>query len=164
MSAIISSDQKYRYRLTRTLNAMGDSVCFIMLNPSTADAEKDDPTIRRCKDYVLRLGYGQLEVVNLFAYRATDPDVLYGMSKLAVIGPENDKHIAEAACAAHLTICAWGNHGILHGRDREVIKLLCFNGIQPHALKINAKSGQPGHPLYLKSNAQPIPLSPHEPG
>jgi len=156
VSAVISADGKYRYRLTRTLSAMGDAVCFIMLNPSTADAEKDDPTIRRCKDYVLRLGYGQLEVVNLFAYRATDPDVLYGMSEATAIGPENDRHIVEACKASSLAICAWGNHGVLHGRAHEVIRLLHFEGVKPMALKINAKSKQPAHPLYLKADAQPM--------
>lgn len=158
--AIISADRKYRYRLTRTLNAMADAVCFIMLNPSTADATKDDPTIRRCKNYVLRLGGGQLEVVNLFAYRSTDPDALYGMSKEAAIGQENDQHIVAACKASSMVICAWGNHGVLFGRDKDVLGLLRFEGCKPMALKINAKSRQPAHPLYLKADAQPREILP----
>lgn len=161
MSAIMSADQKYRYRLTRTLNAMGDAVCFIMLNPSTADARQDDPTIRRCKSYVLAWGYGQLEVVNLFAYRATDPDVLYGMSKDMAVGPENDQHIAEACNASRLVICAWGNHGSLFGRATEVLHIIrAQQGALPMVLKINGKSKQPAHPLYLKANVQPVELRP----
>jgi len=159
-SAILSTDKKYRYRLTRDLGMMGDrACCFVMLNPSTADAMNDDPTIRRCIGYARTLGSARLEVVNLFAYRSTSPDVLYGMSRDAAIGPENDRHIAEACNVSHIVICAWGNHGALFGRAAEVIGLIrAQQGAQPMALKINAKSGQPAHPLYLKADAAPMEI------
>jgi hypothetical protein len=134
-----------------------------MLNPSTADATNDDPTIRRCIGYARRLGCARLEVVNLFAYRSTSPDALYSMSRDHAIGPENDQHIAEACNASRLIICAWGNHGSLFGRDAEVLHLIrAQQGAIPMALKINPKSRQPAHPLYLKANARllEIPCAP----
>ena len=131
---------------------------FIMLNPSTADAEQDDPTIRRCIGYAKALGCGELTVVNLFAWRSTDPRALYGMSKQMAIGPENDRHIAEACNASGIVICAWGNHGALFNRSEEVLKVIrAQQGARPMALKIS-KTGQPGHPLYLKADAQPVAL------
>jgi hypothetical protein len=129
----------------------------VMLNPSTADAMLDDPTIRRCIDYAKRLDCDSLEVVNLFAYRSTDPNMLAAMSKDAAIGPENDQHIVKATALATVVLCAWGNHGALFGRDTEVLRLIRGKGAKPMALKINTKSGQPAHPLYLKADAQPLP-------
>ncbi len=160
MSAVISPCGKYRYRLTRDLGMMGNGACvFVMLNPSTADAMNDDPTIRRCIGYARTLGYARLEVVNLFAYRSTSPDVLYGMSRDHAVGPDNNQHIAEACNASRIVICAWGNHGALFGRAAEVLEVIrAQQGAKPMALKINAKSGQPAHPLYLKSDAQPCAL------
>ena len=159
MSAIISDDQQYRYRLTRDFGMVGvDTCCFIMLNPSTADAEQDDPTIRRCIGYAKALGCGELTVVNLFAYRSTDPKALYGMSKQMAIGPDNDRHIAEACNASGIVICAWGNHGNLFKRSDEVLKLvMAQHGARPMALKVG-KTGQPSHPLYLKADAKPFPI------
>lgn len=158
MSAILSPCGKYRYRLTRDFGMVGvDTCCFIMLNPSTADAEQDDPTIRRCIGYAKALGCGELTVVNLFAYRSTDPDALYALSKQDAIGPENDRHIAEACNASHIIICAWGNHGKHLGRADDVLKLIrAQQGARPMALKVNPKSGQPAHPLYLKADARPM--------
>ncbi len=155
MSAILSDDRKYRYRLTRDLGFSGNGACcFIMLNPSTADEERDDPTIRRCVGYAKRFGCMFLEVVNLFAYRSTSPDLLYGMSRDSAVGTDNDRHIAEACNASRIVICAWGNHGHLFGRNAEVLALIkAQQGAAPMALKINTKSKQPAHPLYLRSDA-----------
>ena len=161
MSAILSDCRTYRYRLTRDLGVMGDgAICFVMLNPSTADETADDPTIRRCMGYGRTLGAARLEVVNLFAYRSTSPDALYGMSKDMAIGPENDRHIAEACNASRIVVCAWGNHGSLFGRANEVLRVIrAQQGAKPMALKINRKSGQPAHPLYLKSDALPVEIA-----
>ena len=158
MSAIMSPCGKYRYRLTRDLGMMGEgAVCFVMLNPSTADAENDDPTIRRCIGYARRFGAARLEVVNIFAYRSTDPSVLLAMSRDTAVGPENDAHILDVVSRSKIVICAWGNHGELFGRAKEVLRLI--GSVQtPMALKINAKSGQPAHPLYLEGDAQPVML------
>lgn len=160
MSAIISDCGKYRYHLHRHIGMGGRGSCvFVMLNPSTADATQDDPTIRRCIGYAKTLGCNSLEVVNLFAYRSTSPDVLRGLGADMAVGPENDKHILQACALAEFVLCGWGNHGALFGRDREVLKLLRERGVKPMALKINGKSGQPGHPLYLKADAQPFEMA-----
>lgn len=159
MSAILSDCGKYRYYLHRQIGLGGrGSCCFVMLNPSTADATQDDPTIRRCIGYTKTLGCDSLEVVNLFAYRSTDPAMLAAMSRAIAIGPENDSHIVRAVALANFVLCAWGNHGSLFGRDQEVLTLIRNTGAKPMALKINSKSGQPAHPLYLKANAIPIEL------
>lgn len=159
MSAVISDCGKYRYHLSRPLGIMGSGTCtFVMLNPSTADAMLDDPTIRRCIGYAKALGCDSLQVVNLFAYRSTSPDVLTGMSRDMAVGPENDRYIVQACALAAYVICAWGNHGTLFGRADEVLKLLRERGVSPSALKINGKSGQPAHPLYLKGDARPMEL------
>jgi hypothetical protein len=132
---------------------------FVMLNPSTADAMNDDPTIRRCIGYARTLGCARLEVVNLFAYRSTSPDVLYALGRMQAIGPDNDRHILEACKGARLVLCAWGNHGTNFGRANEVLLMLRANGAKPMALKINRKSGQPAHPLYLKGDARPMEIA-----
>lgn len=160
MSAIISDCGKYRYHLHRNLGVLGSGTCtFVMLNPSTADAMLDDQTIRRCMGYARSLGCESLEVVNLFAYRSTSPDVLYAMSRDTAVGPENDRHIVQACALAAYVICAWGNHGSQFGRDKEVLKLLRERNVIPMALKINAKSNQPAHPLYLKGDARPMAIA-----
>src|SRR5207237_5457574 len=70
--ASFSRDRRYRYRLWRRWDAARPVVAFVMVNPSTADAGRDDPTIRRCIGFARSWGYGRLEVVDLFAYRGTD--------------------------------------------------------------------------------------------
>ena len=154
MSAILSDDRKYRYRLTRDLGFDGEGrCCFVMLNPSTADEKADDPTIRRCIGYAKRFGCMYLEVVNLFAYRSTDPDVLPAMSRETAVGPDNDRHIAEACNASRIIICGWGPPGALFGRDKEVLRVIrAQEGAKPMALKIT-KAKHPGHPLFLKKDA-----------
>lgn len=157
--AVLSADGKYRYRLSRVIELTGDGSCtFVMLNPSTADAMQDDPTIRRCIGYARTLACARLDVVNLFAYRSTDPGVLSAMSRDVAVGPENDQHIMEVCRAARLVICGWGNHGSLFQRGAEVRNMLRTAGVTPLALKINGKSGQPAHPLYLKADAQPVKI------
>ena len=153
--AILSECGTYRYLLQRSWDVRLQAVCFIMLNPSTADATQDDPTIRRCIGFAQRLGFGQLEVVNLFALRATQPAAL----KVHVdpIGPENDEQIIAAAKVCHMTICAWGSHGSLKARNGVVLKMLRSNNIQPHALRLS-KHGHPSHPLYLPYELQPIQM------
>lgn len=154
MSAIISADGLYRYSLTRKLNKLsGTGRCvFIMLNPSTADAELDDPTIRRCKIFTASWGYDELVVVNLFAFRATNPQDLFDSSEagINVVGPENDKHIMDACNEASAIIAAWGIHGGYMNRDKEVRKLLSY-GAQIKHLGLT-KAGFPRHPLYVKGD------------
>lgn len=121
-------------------------MCWIMLNPSTADAALDDPTIRRCIGFSQRWGFGGLVVVNLFALRATDPKEL--LKHRSPIGDRNDAFIKMAIEGCALTVCAWGTAGNFMQRDEQVKNLL--NGHKPVHLGLT-KNGHPKHPLYLSS-------------
>ena len=146
-TAKLDDSGRYRYTLGREW-APGPHVLWVMLNPSTADADQDDPTIRRCIAFSRAWGYGSLVVVNLFALRSTKPIALYHSSDR--VGPDNDVHIADAATTAALVVCAWGNHGALQGRAVDVRRLLP----RPHYLRLTGK-GQPEHPLYLPGSLRP---------
>lgn len=150
--ALFDSTGTYRYRLWREWDAGLPRVCFVMLNPSTADAERDDPTIRRCTGFARQWGYGSLEVVNLFAFRATHPADLRRAPD--PIGPENDSCLVQATRDAARTIAAWGCHGTFRGRSEIVAGLLpddthCFGRTQ---------TGQPLHPLYQRGDTRTIPF------
>lgn len=148
--AVFDPTGRYRYLLWRRY-AVGPCVAFIMLNPSTADWGRDDPTIRRCVAFARSWGYGALEVVNLFAYRASSPAELIRVSD--PVGPENERYLADAARRADLVVVGWGIHGSLGGRDALVVRLLdaklyCLGTTQ---------NGQPRHPLYLAATVMPVP-------
>lgn len=147
--AIISDCGKYRYALTRK---WGEGFClaFIGLNPSTADANLDDPTIRRCIGFAKSLGYMGLYMVNLFAYRATDPKQMKSAND--PIGPENDKYLLRYASNAGSVIAAWGAHGGFKGQDKAVINLLKNMPIDSLGV---TKGGFPKHPLYLPKTTKP---------
>ena len=148
-NATLSDCRKYRYVLSRTWDSKKKTILFIGLNPSTADEQIDDPTIRRCINYAQNWGYGSLLMVNLFAYRATMPTELKKVKN--PIGNDNDLHIKELIKKVDLAVAAWGNEGSLLNRDKEIKKII------PNlmCLKIN-KSGQPAHPLYQKKDLQLI--------
>lgn len=153
-TVVFSPDRAYRYRLKQTWDPALPHLCFLMLNPSTADEVKNDPTVERCERRArATAGCGGLEVVNIFAYRATDPTDMKVQAD--PIGPNNDRHIIEAASSALMVICAWGNHGDHMDRGRTVVKLLRGQGIPLYYLRLG-QAGQPGHPLYIGYNVQPI--------
>ena len=167
-TAIISPSGRYRYWLRRRLNwIMGDApVVFCMLNPSTADATEDDPTIRRCIGYANQWGASDLVVVNLFALRSTDPAALFADGVSDPEGPDNDTIIRYAAefCAAHngTFVCAWGSAGKTKAQQRyvadraaTVLGIIEDAGCEPTYLRRSEKTGQPGHPLYLPANLKP---------
>ena len=154
-SAEISPCGKYRYHLRREWDSDLPRVAFIMLNPSTADASEDDPTIRRCIGFAKAWGCGGIDVVNLFAYRATEPKELKKARN--AIGPDNDAHILAIAPYADKVICAWGAPGELFGRARRVSDKLRSAGVGMWCLE-KTKKGQPKHPLYLKCDLVPIAL------
>src|ERR1700731_2978902 len=104
--AVISDCGRSRYLLRRTWDHDKPRALFVMLNPSTADAEVDDPTIRSCMRLAKQMGHGSFEVVNLFAWRATDPRELHTASD--PVGPENDRVIEAAVNRCDIVICAWG--------------------------------------------------------
>lgn len=158
-SAVLSPDGLYRYSLTRGWSfVIGHACVFVMLNPSTADAEQDDATIRRCVGYASRWGAQQVTVVNLFAYRSTKPRDLFlaatGDDLIDIVGPDNDEHIAAAfrgegvAFAGNpLVICAWGDNASgYEGRMEHVAYLARQARVQLMALGFT-KAGQPVHPV-----------------
>jgi hypothetical protein len=149
-----SFDGPYRYLLWRRW-AEAASVLFIMLNPSTADAQRDDPTIRRCLGFARAWGFGAVEVVNLFAWRATDPRELRRAAD--PIGPANDRAIAEAAARNHAIVAAWGVHGVLLERDRQVAALLAGSRVRCLA---HTGTGAPRHPLYVRASARAVAFAP----
>jgi hypothetical protein len=151
-NAIFSDDGLYRYWLSRTIASSGKRVTFIGLNPSTADAKKDDPTISRCINFAKRWDASTLIVVNLFAYRSTNPRVL--KDAVDPVGPENDAWLKKVMMESDIVIAAWGNRGTFNGRD-QVVKKMFPNQLQTLRL---TKRGMPGHPLYLPSEITPIRL------
>lgn len=144
--AVFSQDMKYRYRLSRIWDDTKPTIAFVMLNPSTADESKNDPTVARCQNRAAMMGYGTLEVLNIFAFRSTDPKLLYGES--FPIGPHNDQTILSVIKQCDFIICAWGRHGAFLQRGKEVLRSIAATGMEIHVLKVN-DDGQPGHPLYL---------------
>ncbi len=162
MSAYISDDGMYRYTLIRNLPPQlvpregSQGTCtFVMLNPSTADASKDDPTIRWCMRFARDWGFHRLKVVNLYAFRATDPREMFKAAD--PVGPENDHVLSVAFGSSDLLIAAWGAHA---KRDR-VEKILSWP-IRPRLCLGVTKDGAPRHPLYLRRDVKPRPLSGEE--
>ncbi len=155
--AVFSPCRRYRYRLWRVWGQRRRqrTLCMVMLNPSTADEHRNDPTVERCCRRARMWGYDRIEVVNIFALRSTDPKGLYGVED--PVGRDNDQAILEAARHADLTVAAWGNHGRLGGRGDEVLALLREAGVAPHALDVS-KAGEPVHPLYQSYDKLPQPL------
>lgn len=154
-AAVLSACKLYRYRLSRIWEPALGLVNFIMLNPSTADAEQNDPTINRCLGYAESWGYGGLIVTNLFAFRATNPSDMV-LAKEPIGNPANDEYILQVAAECKLIVCGWGEVGCHQNRSEIVRKRLVDAGHKPHVLKFN-KSGQPTHPLYLLGSYQPKP-------
>lgn len=150
-SAVISACGNYRYELRRVWDELRPAVLFIGLNPSTADAEVDDNTIRVCMGYAERWGYGGLLMGNLFAWRSKDQSVLDGLSD--PVGPENYAYLRALQDQAGLVVCAWSDSGALRGRDQQVLAYLR----DPHCLT-HLKSGRPGHPLYKARDLRPVML------
>lgn len=153
--ATFSDCMRYRYRLWRYWDRAKRPLCFLMLNPSTADDLSNDPTVERCQRRALSMGFGGLEVVNIFAFRSTKPALLYSLAD--PVGPDNDQAIRDACAASGMVICGWGDHGKLSGRGSAVRGLLAQAGIVPHVLKVNS-SGEPKHPLYVSYETTPVPL------
>ena len=152
--ADISECGRYRYRLTRQWGD-GAFLPFVMLNPSTADSEVDDPTIRRCIGFAKREGAGGLLVVNRFAYRATDPAQLRTVDD--PYGPGNDavlRSVAYAAAGAGQPIvCAWGSNS---GSESRTASILLTFGAQLVCLG-TTKDGHPRHPLYVRADQPLVP-------
>lgn len=150
-AADLSLDGRYRYTLSRIWDASKPLVLFIGLNPSTADAVQDDPTIRRCRAFAKSWGYGGMLMANLFAFRATEPTEM--MQAADPIGPENDAWLLKCAEKAALVVAAWGTKGKHLKRDHAVVRLL-HTKTDLYCLKV-VGDHNPGHPLYLKAELKP---------
>lgn len=120
-----------------------------MLNPSTADSNKDDNTVKRLYHWTAQNKCGGFVIANLFAYRSRDPKRL--KTTPDPVGPDNNKYIKELSEQCSIIVCAWGNHGNLMNRNSEVIELL--KGQSIYCLETTS-TGQPQHPLFIskKSN------------
>lgn len=151
--ATFSECGKYRYDLWRLWDANKPTLTFIMLNPSTANGVDNDPTVERCQRRAIKGGYGQLRIVNLMAYRATDPDELLPLTRKVRVGPDNTKHLLYALREAGTVICGWGKKGFLGPQDWLLLTARQM-GVELFALKINY-DGSPQHPLYIPYTKEP---------
>lgn len=153
-----SPDRRYRYTLLHEWDQLFEPrlAAVIALNPSTADESDLDPTLRRIRGFCVAKGLSGFCMLNLFAFRATDPAVM--KAEPDPIGPENDRHILDWASRAELVIVAWGTHGTFLDRQTHVMRLLKEAGITPFCWGLN-QNGSPKHPLYLPGNS---PLVPYE--
>ncbi|MER3432827.1 MAG: hypothetical protein C4288_05185 [Leptolyngbya sp. ERB_1_1] len=149
--AIFDPSGTYRYVLWRSWSS-DPRIGFVMLNPNQADAEFDEPTIRRCIGFAKRWGFGGLEVVNLFAYRAKTPQLLKQATE--PIGEDNDRYLLTLSHRVDLIVLAWGNWGGLGQRDRAVLPF--FQAQNVYSLGVT-KLGHPKHPLYLRRDSDRIP-------
>ena len=154
-SATFSECGRYRYTLWRAWDDGRPVIAWLMLNPSTADADQDDPTIRRCQSFARAWGAGGIVVVNLFALRSTEPSAL--LSDPNPVAPAcdpgaNDAAILEATRGRRI-VAAWGVHGVIGGRADAVLRLL--NGRWIDCLGMT-KDGHPRHPLYVAGKTAPI--------
>lgn len=147
--AVVSPCGRYRYRLWRSWDASKRPAVFVMLNPSTADAHADDPTIRRCLGFARGWGAGGLVVVNLYAWRATDPRRLVEARRAGadIQGAERDAHLRVAFAQADVVVAAWGAHALAQDAARDVLAQVP-EGVQIECLGVT-REGFPKHPLYL---------------
>lgn len=150
--AVLSADLRFRYVLWRTRELGGKKVNFVGLNPSTADAQRDDATIRRCFGYARDWGYGVLLMTNLFAFRATYPvDMLNSPDP---VGPDNDAWLAAVARECDLVVLCWGDHGDFMSERADSVRAMF-----PQAMHLGLTGkGNPRHPLRLPKTLKPSPF------
>lgn len=151
-TATYSDCERYRYALTRVWDAAANKVAFVMLNPSTATEVQNDPTVERCERRARTLGFGAFRVVNIFAWRDTDPRAMRAAAD--PVGPDNDAAIMAAAAWADRVVCAWGTHGAHLSRGPHVETLLRTTAKPLYHLGLSM-AGHPKHPLYIAYTQHP---------
>lgn len=156
-TAVYSPCESYRYALERRWSDGGKFLVMIMLNPSTATEAQNDPTVARCERRARMWGFDGLLVLNIFAYRATDPQDMKAAAD--PVGPLNDLTIMDAITGVAMNpasqiLCGWGTHGNHTGRADKVLAMIAARGITPLALSWT-KDGHPQHPLYIGYNRKP---------
>lgn len=153
-TAVLSACRAYRYSLLRVWDHDALPTLWLMLNPSTADAQRDDPTVRRCIGFARSWGAGGIIVCNLFAYRTPSPVALMKahQAQKDVVGPERDNYIRGALQCVDNVVCAWGSHPLAQTQAPAVLALI------PEHMEVSClgttSDGSPRHPLYLSSLTQ----------
>lgn len=137
--------ENHRYVLTRIWDQTSPLLCYVMLNPSTADHERNDPTILTCIKFARLWGYGGILVVNLYSFRTSHPRDLYALDYTQAVGAFNDRYIIEGVEKSDRTIVAWGNHGCWRDRDQEVLEIIRAR-TEPMCFGVTL-SGMPLHPM-----------------
>lgn len=158
--ADISPCGRYRYSLWRRWDSAKPDVLWVMLNPSTADADADDQTIRKCVKFARRWGFGGIRVCNLYPWRATDPsDLPRGPEVFGEMPAGHDRNaeaLRQASAGAGLVVAAWGaNVGPWSSQPTVVMAALLDATVLVHALTVT-KGGHPGHPLYVPDATRPF--------
>lgn len=151
---VFSSDRLHRYTLIHRWDELFETdkgIAWICLNPSTADENQLDPTLRRIRDFSALWGYSHFIMLNAFAWRATDPADMKASAD--PIGPDNDKWIKHWSDRVDRVMIGWGEHGAHLGRDQQVLALL--DRRKTFCLERNS-SGQPKHPLYVAKKTIPL--------
>lgn len=158
--ALISPCGLYRYWLKRHWEDDLVGLPVIMLNPSTADAEIDDPTIKRCMEFARREGYGGITVLNVFALRATNPEELKKVNDPN--GPDNNDWLKRMMGfhelgGSKIILVAWGANKFAEPRAAQIIDMAKREGAQLVCLG-TSKNGAPKHPLYIKGDQPFMPF------
>ena len=161
-SAEFSEDQTYRYKLGRIWEPTKNKILFIMLNPSTEDAEDDDKTIKKLLEITKKWGwannYGGFYVGNLYPYCSSRPSDLRDIQIPDEIHAKNIKSIEEMASESSIVVYAWGTKG---PNERQMPPVWLRNIADPHAYCINiSMRGVPMHPNQWGPNVRPIPEQP----
>lgn len=151
--AVISRDGKYRYSLYRDSGVVGgNSVVFIMVNPSTADAVNDDATIRKILGFSVRNCFSNITVVNLFAYRSKNIKDLSKLHIYDAVGKDNYKYVVDAFKTADIAVVCWGSMNKLPTHLRtsytNIIRIAEMTNHKLYCFK-QLKDGHPAHPLML---------------
>lgn len=166
ISHVVYSDcGAYRYSLTRSWDRARPHCLWIMLNPSTADAHRNDPTVERCERRARTMGFGAFRVVNIFGFRATDPTDL--RKAHVPVGPSNDRVVLRSVTGwaggpDDIVLCGWGAHGSHRDRAAQLTSKLRRTGRPLHHLGLTA-AGHPRHPLYVSYEQLPMLWSPDAP-
>ena len=155
---------RYRYQLEIALaEAPGPRLAVVLKNPSTASAERSDPTIGKAEAWARRRGFASLSVVNLFAWRSPYPEKLNALSYREIVGPQNDRHICAAAAGADLVVAGWGNpNGIDPEKYERRIEEVCaiLRPFRLHAVGAPTRAAHPRHALVWNGNPEAAPFSP----
>lgn len=157
---VFSLCRSYRYTLEHVWDPARPTIMWIGLNPSTADENDLDPTLRRIRGFSQALGFGAFVMTNLFAYRATDPRVMKALP-FDPVGSDNDLHLKAWATRSMAVVAAWGAHGDHLDRDVAVVRLMeSVRGKNAMVCLGTTAGGHPKHPLYLAASTKLVPFQP----